>query len=113
MKAAIRNTDKNIENYLYENILFENSLNHNIIISKNKNLTPKNKEMDEVCIKDIFSYGKKNYSFNDEIAHEINKEKNFLVSKCMKQKNLNKKNRSKITCFNKLKKKKKKYISLI
>ena len=112
MKAALRYSDKNIENNLYENLFFEDFLNHNIIISKNKNLTPKNKEMDEESIKYIFSYGKKNYSFNDEIAHEINKEENFLVSKCMKQKNLNKKNRSKITCFNKLKKKKK-YILLI
>ena len=123
MENGIRYTNNKFENNLKENIFFEDSINqnyknklnsvnnNNTNTLHNKELKQKNKEMDEVFIKNIFSYENKKCSFNDEITPEINKEEKFLVSKYMKQKSMNKKNRSKITRFNQLKKKK--YILLI
>ncbi len=123
MENGIRYTNNKFENNLKENIFFEDSINqnyknklnsvnnNNTNTLHNKELKQKNKEMDEVFIKNIFSYENKKCSFNGEITPEINKEEKFLVSKYMKQKSMNKKNRSKITRFNQLKKKK--YILLI
>ena len=124
MENGIRYTNNKFENNLKENIFFEDSINqnyknklnsvnnNNTNTLHNKELKQKNKEMDEVFIKNIFSYENKKCSFNDEITPEINKEEKFLVSKYMKQKSMNKKIRSKITRFKKIKKKKK-YILLI
>ena len=118
MENGIRYTNNKFENNLKENIFFEDSINqnyknklnsvnnNNTNTLHNKELKQKNKEMDEVFIKNIFSYENKKCSFNDEITPEINKEEKFLVSKYMKQKSMNKKIRSKITRFNQLKKKK-------
>ena len=114
MENGIRYTNNKFENNLKENIFFEDSINqnyknklnsvnnNNTNTLHNKELKQKNKEMDEVFIKNIFSYENKKCSFNDEITPEINKEEKFLVSKYMKQKSMNKKIRSKITRFNQL-----------
>ena len=68
MENGIRYTNNKFENNLKENIFFEDSINqnyknklnsvnnNNTNTLHNKELKQKNKEMDEVFIKNIFSY---------------------------------------------------------
>ena len=115
MRNGLRNNEKKKEKNIPEKIVFKElsnikveekkyELNNNKILIV-KDFKQKNNKINEKDKKDIYLYKNKIYSKNDQINLDNNKNENFLGNKCMKYKNVNKKNSPNETDFNKLQKK--------
>ena len=115
MRNGVRKNEKKTEKKIIEKILFKElrnikvedkkyELNNNKILIV-KDFKQKNNKINERDKKDIYLYKNKIYSKNDQINLDNNKNENFLGNKCMKYKNVNKKNSPNETDFNKLQKK--------
>ena len=122
MRNGVRKHEKKTEKKIIEKILFKElrnikvedkkyELNNNKILI-GKDFKQKNNKINERDKKDIYLYKNKICSTNVQINLENNKTENFLGNKCMKYKNVNKKNSPNETDFNKLQKKKKSILAI-